>query len=379
MSHEPEINVGGEEYVHFAATKIFGSLNGLRAIAILAVLWHHHGNNTVPGWPITAHGFLGVDLFFIISGFLIITLLLRERRQTSTISLRQFYVRRVLRIFPLYYLLLLTVGMVALVNPGGASHGAVTHDLPYAVFFISNLVPMQSLLSITWSLSVEEQFYLVAPTLEKCARRALPWLFPLVYVLVSLPLFGAFPQLQLPSFFKETTFGPILLGVMLAHALDEPTSFSWVFRLVGWRLSPIVAVALVFAAGSYSTEEFVGWPRLMAHWSLALLVASCVVREKNILLPLLSLWPVRRIGIVSYGMYLYHMLVLHFVVKAQIAMGMTQGLGTFIANVLGTWAVAELSYRFFESRFLKLKAHFASNGQHRTPIVASERPAVTGS
>jgi peptidoglycan/LPS O-acetylase OafA/YrhL len=371
-----------QEYVRFARTKTFGSLDGLRAIAILAVLWHHHAENAVPGWNITKHGFLGVDLFFTISGFLIVTLLLRERRRKDSISLRDFYIRRFLRIFPPYYLVLLVAGTVAFLKPGGTSSEAVRHDLPYAILFVSNLVPMQSLLAITWSLSVEEQFYLIVPTIEKYARWTLPFLLPLAYVLVSLPPFGAFAALPLPAFFRETTFGPILLGVMLAHVLDEPRSFAWVSRLVGAKFAPVVALGLVFAAASYPAEEFFGWPRIVTHWAMLALVASCVVREANILAPLLSLWPIRRIGVVSYGIYLYHLVVMHFVLMGLSAAGLASGFATFVGTTLGTWAVAELSYRLFEVRFLALKARFAPAVPQAVPInrAAVESPtAASGS
>jgi peptidoglycan/LPS O-acetylase OafA/YrhL len=357
MSGERDIGLRGKEYADFAKTKTFGSLDGLRAIAILAVVWYHT-TDTVQAWNITSRGFLGVDLFFTISGFLIVTLLLRERRRTRTVSLRGFYIRRFLRIFPPYYLTLLVVGTVAFLRPGGASAQVVWRDLPYALFFLSNLVPMQSILAITWSLSVEEQFYMVVPTIEKYARRTLPFLLPLAYVLVSLPALGAFPALQLPAFFRETTFGPILLDVMLAHVLDEPRGFSWVSRLGGWRPAPLVALGLVLVAASHPAEDISGWPRLAVHWAMLALLASCVVREPNVLAPLLSLWPMRRIGAVSYGIYLYHLLVSHFVVKGLSAAGVTQGLAPFVGTALATWAVAELSYRLFEVRFLALKARF---------------------
>jgi peptidoglycan/LPS O-acetylase OafA/YrhL len=382
MSGEKNIGLGDEEYARFAQTKTFGSLDGLRAVAILAVLWHHHANNSLPGWRITTRGFLGVDLFFVISGFLIVTLLLRERRRTGTLSLRDFYVRRFLRIFPAYYLILLVVATVAFLKPGGTSSEFVKQDIPYALFFLSNLVPMQSLLSITWSLSVEEQFYMVVPAIEKYARRALPFLLPLAYVLVSLPPFGVFPELTLPAFFRETTFGPILLGVMLAHVLDERRGFLWVSRLVGGRIAPLVTLGLVFAAGSLPAEVFTGWPRLAVHLAMMALVASCVVQEANTLAPLLTLWPIRRIGIVSYGIYLYHLLVMHFVARGLDAAGVAQGFATFISTALGTWALAELSYRLFEVRFLALKARFAPAVRQtaRTAGALSAGPgAVAGS
>src|SRR4051812_43977390 len=88
----------------FLGTRSFGSLDGVRGLCILAVLWHHSG--PASGIPLSQRGFLGVDMFFVLSGFLIVTLLLRERDRTGRISLRKFYARRTLRIFPIYYLLI---------------------------------------------------------------------------------------------------------------------------------------------------------------------------------------------------------------------------------------------------------------------------------
>lgn len=353
------MHISRGEYASFAETKKFGSLDGLRAIAILAVVWHHAGA-AVPGWQVTTRGFLGVDLFFIISGFLIVTLLLREQRQTGTISLPNFYIRRFLRIFPPYYLMLLVVGTVAYLKPEGSGSKVVMRDLPYALLYLSNLVPMYSQLAITWSLSVEEQFYIVVPTVVKYSRRALPILLMLAYVLVCLPPFGIFSTLYFPAFFTQTTFGPILLGAMLAYVLNEPRAFSWVLRVAGRRLASLIALGLVLAVASYSPLDMSGWSRIAMHWAMLALVASCVVREQNILAPLLSLWPMRRIGVVSYGIYLYHLLVMHFVLEGLSVAGVMFGFTAFLCTALATWAVAEMSYRFFESRFLTLKARYGS-------------------
>jgi peptidoglycan/LPS O-acetylase OafA/YrhL len=348
-----------EQYARFAKTKIFESLDGLRAISILVVIWHH-APTAVPAWQITTRGFFGVDLFFIISGFLIVTLILREQRQTNTISLTNFYTRRFLRIFPPYYLMLLVVGTTAYLKPDGTTSDAVKRDLPYALLYISNLVPMYSQLAITWSLSVEEQFYIVIPTIIKYARRALPILLSFAYVLVCLPPFGFFPTVHFPPFFVETTFGPILLGTMLAYVLDQPRGFSFASCIVGWRIMPVITLGLIIAILSYSPSDMSGWPRIAAHWAMLALVASCVVSQTNVLSPLLCLWPMRRIGVVSYGMYLYHLRVMHFVLKGLSAVGTINGFAAFLGSALATWVVAELSYRFFESRFLVLKKRYGS-------------------
>lgn len=350
-----------EAHRRFLDTRTFASLDGLRAIAILVVVWHH-AHREIEGWPVTSRGFLGVDLFFVISGFLIVTLILRERRRTGAISLRGFYVRRFLRIFPPYYLMLLIVGGTAALAPGTTS-SAILQDLPYALVYVSNLVPMQSLLAISWSLATEEQFYVVVPTLERYAPRVFPLVLPAVYVIVMLPTFGLFPSVNMPGFFRETTFGPILLGVMLAHVLDDPRGHRSALRLLGHWSSPILASALVVIAASNPAKDIAGSPRAAIHWSLLLLVASCVVQERHALRPFLALWPMRRIGAVSYGIYLYHLLVLHFVDKLMKRFAVDSGLVRFVVAAGGTWLVAELSYRYFEARFLLLKSRFAPEGR----------------
>jgi peptidoglycan/LPS O-acetylase OafA/YrhL len=343
-------------YAAYQQTKVFGSLDGLRAAAILAVLWHHSAK-VAPGSLLAARGFLGVDLFFVISGFLITTLLLRERQRSGSISLRRFYARRFLRIFPAYYLTLAFVAAMALLKRGSGSV-EVRHDFPYAFFYLSNLVPMTSLLAITWSLSTEEQFYLVVPALEKHAGQRLPLFLCVALVLVELPTFGLLPSWNLPAFFRQTTFGPILLGVLLAHALHEATGFDRIWSVLRHPLSPVLAFAVALGACCCPVGDISGWPRLTIQLAFTVLVASCVIRERHAMLPVLRFWPLRRIGIVSYGIYLFHMLALHVVEKGAQRLGWTSNAASFVALTLLTWALAEVSYRLYESRFLALKVRF---------------------
>jgi peptidoglycan/LPS O-acetylase OafA/YrhL len=345
-------------YASYLSTRAFGSLDGLRAAAILAVVWHHTPHETTGQATLLERCFLGVDLFFVISGFLIVTLLLRERRRTGDISLRGFYARRFLRIFPAYYATLALVAVLAFVGHGSEA-AALRHDLPYALFYVSNLVSMTSMLTITWSLSTEEQFYLIIPALKKYLRGYVPALLIFLYVLLALPTFGFFPSWNLPVFFRQTTFGPILLGVLLAHVLDDPRGFAWFWRLLHHGLSPLLAAALLLLVASYPAEDISGWLRMAIHFSMVLLVASCVVRERHVLRPVLSFWPIRRIGIVSYGIYLFHKLVRHIVDKGLGHWGVSSSVVFFLALALASWAVAELSYRYFESRFLALKSRFS--------------------
>jgi peptidoglycan/LPS O-acetylase OafA/YrhL len=373
MSDDPA--AGGASHERFLATRSFASLDGLRAISIAGVLWHHT-HDPIPGWIFTARGFLGVDLFFVISGFLIVTLLLRERRSTGDVSLRRFYARRFLRIFPAYYATLLVVGVAACLKPGAVSD-ALLDELPFALAYVSNMVPMHTLLSITWSLSTEEQFYLAVPALLKRARRVFGWIVPLAYVILGAFPFGVLPWLALPTLFRETTFGPILLGVMLAQVLDEPRGYRIAARVLGHRAAPIAAAGLLLLALHHPAGDISGWPRILIHLSMVIFVAACVVQERHALLPALSLWPVRRIGIVSYGIYLYHLLAWHLVNEGLLLAGISSQLLMFAGVSALSWGVAELSYALFESRFLRLKSRFAPDAGERRAAATPAAPIAS--
>ncbi len=352
-SHPPQ------DHASYLRTRSFGALDGLRALSIVAVLWHHTTTRG-PGDILLERGFLGVDLFFVISGFLIVTLLLREQRRAGRISLSNFYVRRSLRIFPAYAALLLVVGCLAYLHQGSMSAPA-KRDLPYAIFYVSNLVSMSSMLAITWSLSAEEQFYLVVPSLVKRLPRIFPYiLLPLCYVLASLPPFGWLPSDKMPGFFRQTTFCPILLGVMLAYVLDNARGWALLHRMLGAAWSPLCALALLILAASFPGADIAGWPRVLIHLTMLLLVASCVVREDHSLQPLLTWAPVRRVGVLSYGFYLYHMLAYWPVSKVLERAGLPAKYFLFPCVALASWVIAELSYRCFEQRWMALKERFQS-------------------
>jgi peptidoglycan/LPS O-acetylase OafA/YrhL len=269
--------------------------------------------------------------------------------------------------------MLFLLGATAYLKRSGATSAALKHDLPFALFYVSNLVPMYSQLAITWSLSVEEQFYIVIPTVMKSLRRFSFLLLPVAYIIVCLPPFGLFPSLSFPSFFMETTFGPILLGAILAYTLDQPCGFLWASRLVGWPGASLVMSGLVIAVAGYSAADMSGWPRIAEHWAMLGLVAACVIPETNTLTPLLRFWPIRRIGIVSYGIYLYHLMVMHFVLSGLSQAGILNGVTAFMVTAIATWAVAELSYRFFERRFLDLKKRYRINSDSFSLASTSQR------
>jgi peptidoglycan/LPS O-acetylase OafA/YrhL len=342
-------------------------------------------------------------MFFVLSGFLIVTLLLRERDQTGGISLRDFYIRRTLRIFPIYYavLILISASMVirGLDRPQA---GEFFHLLPYYATYTSNwIVASAAGLAITWSLATEEQFYLVWPACEKLLRGLrLIVVLAAVIVVNELISFRVLDPL-LHSWFGvvhddlpilQATFTPLALGVTLAHLLNDRRGFSAVCSVLGKPAAGPAVLAAVVALAAIP-GDLSGLPRLLIHLGMAALLAACVVREHHPLRPFLAVAPMRRIGIVSYGMYLYHIFVIAAIEKIAPRFGVTLDALAFLPALAGTYVIAEASYWFFERYFLALKdritrsrasartspaapAHAGSPGHDATVRIADAAPPV---
>jgi peptidoglycan/LPS O-acetylase OafA/YrhL len=245
---------------------------------------------------------------------------------------------------------------------------------------VSNFFPVFSFLALTWSLSAEEQFYLIAPAALQHLPRLFPWLLlPAAYLFLASLTLGAWPQWQLPAFFRSTSYSPILLGVAAAHALDHPGAHRWILRVLGRRWSAPLVGILVLVALNNPVQDRAGWPRVLVHWAMVGLVVSCVVTESHALRWLLRLWPLRRIGAVSYGIYLYHFIVYwpaNWLLSrtAIVGQGATHHLLLFAGVAIGTWGLAEFSYATFERRFLALKARFQRQRGGNAPARAAAHP-----
>ena len=334
---------------------------------MLAVIWHH----TVPyqyfALPITNRGFLGVDLFFVLSGFLIVTLLLRERARRGAISLRRFYARRTLRIFPVYYALLAAFAALYLLQPNAGSATAYWRELPYYLSYTSNWIEA-GVLPIAWSLAAEEQFYLLWPPVERFARRLA---VPLILAVIGLSQAVNFGLLDdwlqtwigphaLSLEIVQATFTPIALGVLLAHALHRPAGFTRVPRWLGGAASPLLVGAALLAAMNWPGEDLSGLPRLSIQLLMALFLASLVLREEHALRRLLRARPLQHLGRISYGMYLFHLYIAYAAAKfvAKLPAPAASPVLTFLFASLATAAVATLSFRYFETPILRWKDRF---------------------
>ncbi|MFM1872569.1 MAG: hypothetical protein RL398_1991 [Planctomycetota bacterium] len=384
MPSEPTTTTVLPDHAEYLRRRTFVHLDGLRCVSILAVLWYHVPRlHKLPG--ALERGFLGVDLFFVISGYLITTLLLREQDRHGRISLGAFYMRRTLRIFPIYYLALF--GYWAWVM--WSDKAAMLHmrqpfadSLPYYATYTANVVDTELTYRHTWSLATEEQFYLLwPPLLALLGARLSLWLLVPAFLLMQALSFGRLDWLleagwkPNPAFYG-TTFAPILLGVLLAILLHAERGFAVVARLLGARWCGPLLAALVLAMASLPEGEplrmasgevhFRGLPRLLTHLAMALLLAHCVLQERSWLRGVLTTPPVAYLGRISYGIYLLHAPVFlawyaggyRWFDLPMPQLGLSGAVWLFLGASAVTVAVSAVSFHAFEQPFLRLKKRF---------------------
>lgn len=350
------------DFIAYKDNKFFASLDGLRFICITAVIFHHSPWKEVlqNSYLLASRGFLGVDFFFVLSGYLITTLLLREEQRAGRFSLKGFYKRRALRILPVYFLVITLVGGYYVFVRGDA---AAADIWIYYYLFLSNfLINDIPTLSITWSLSVEEQYYMIWPLLLLLApRKIVPGLLVVLIVLNVAIAEGVFAPLGVTPYETEhlrfalpaATYAPILIGTLLGFALNAPTGFAWVNKIAGFRLAPLAGLGMLGLFLVVLPQDIRGLPNLVIHVCMAYVLASVVVAEKNILRPVLTLAPIKRIGQISYGVYLYHLIALDVVSRVGPDWVSERPAAVFVIYYLVAVLIAEISFRYYEMPFLR--------------------------
>ena len=358
----------------FLKNKNFASLNGIRCLCCLAVIKEHVFWD-FPAPRLIANGWLGVDLFFEISGFLIVTLLMRERARKGDISLGKFYARRTLRIFPIYYLLILAVLVVFLAvspwKPNSLRYYAPA--FPVLLTYTQDFIWVElGIFNAMWTLAMEEQFYMLWPTVEKFASRWGRSLILGALLAVNQALnFGYLDNLIVGFTGSETTlkrpiilitFTPILLGVLLAYLLNERRAFDVLYKVLGWKGSSFAFLGLLFAICQADPAISQGWTKLAIHVTFLMILGSLVIREDHYARPILALPVLDRLGVISYGIYLYHMWVIALAqpVLNRLVPGGVGPAAMFVVATIGTIAVAEASFRLIEQPLLRLKGRFHS-------------------
>jgi peptidoglycan/LPS O-acetylase OafA/YrhL len=355
------------------AQKKIPKLDALRAISALFVVLYHGGLEYSPA------GF-GVLCFFVISGFLITWLLLKENAASGTVSLRNFYARRSLRIFPAFYVYWGLV--VLLVSIGGGT--IIWPQAIASLFYVANYYQglnhyPSSLLSHTWSLAVEEQFYLLWPAafvlLRRDPRRLARFLAVMIVCVwlyrVGLHLCGA-PEEYIYTAF-EARADHLLIGCLLAvcafnnlfeGAIEYLANGPWLIVPTLAALIASIACAQHWGSGYRNLLGFIVDPLLVT------ILLIQLVPRKGKAFAWMDHPIVTYVGRISYSTYLYQQMVIPIVTR--VLKGHGGPAARVIACVLATWVVAALSYQLVELPFLRLKQRFGS----RSPAPADLAAAV---
>jgi len=366
-------------------------LDGIRGIAILLVLASHAAGllgvlpETSAGYLITnllVPGWGGVDLFFVLSGFLITGILLRTK--SSVHYFQSFYARRVLRIFPIYYLALTGTLVVAHFFPGvrelvplpgmgRVSYFLYLQNLPV---FWQDPFMMGGLWGVYWSLAVEEQFYTVWPLLVRLLTSRAMLIICVVGFALELPLRLLLIQFHFGMHVGAIQFTPdradgLFIGAAIAlymHIKRRTVPMLWI-GIAGACGVAILLYVLVKFPNELATDGHLYTIGVTAFALLGGALVAWSQHHPKWLQRLLSLAVLRQAGKYSYGMYVYHLFIFMGVseVMGRLSpatdgeLNLLPALGVMAGSVIATWLIAKLSYDLFEARFLALKRFFPAS------------------
>ncbi len=363
--------------------KHFAALDALRFFAAMLVLFHHsekvrlkYGMESLEGYSFFNLGGFAVSFFFVLSGFLITFLLLRERKKFGRVSIKKFYMRRVLRIWPLYFLL---VGLGLWVIPWGLGVIGYPYELPYSagevwylyIFFapfMVNIMYGSSLLEPLWSIGVEELFYLIfAPIFRFFGR----WLVPLLVVFIAI---YCVVKLLMPNpVLSALQFEAMAVGALGAYwvwrrqsEVSKSLFFSYPVQSV-----VLLVLALRILCGGYLAEQLPLFNALFFTPVVSDLLFSLIFVHTiiNTSLSRKSLFrldhpALNYLGAISYGIYMYHMIAIFFVV--MLLRDTLNSSGIIVSSIIFYGAViaitlvaSALSKRYFEDIFLRIKHRYS--------------------
>lgn len=355
----------------FLATRTFANLDGVRALAVLWVVAFHgepFGEGLLARF--LQAGPAGVDAFFVLSGFLITTLLLREPPRPRGQVLRGFYVRRAIRLFPLFYAAVPLYALLAWRSGVPNDSEQFGRFLPWLLFYCADWflagapVPTPRY-SHAWSLAIEEKFYLLWPVIALCGARVARrvTLFAIAAVvawrLVLVTQWSGPEQGARFYYSFEARVDTLMWGALLATLLHDPAHYR---RIAAWCARPAFFWSLLVAFVAMVTWLPPALPALqytIAPPMLAALLAAVVLRPQLAGLGLLRTRGLAWIGKVSYGVYVLHPLVisvLHTVLLR--VMAEPRPWLTLPIYMGASIAVASASYRWFEAPLLRLKERF---------------------
>lgn len=329
-------------------------LDGLRAVAILTVIAYHFGFDRVPGD-------LGVELFFVLSGFLITRQLLSEFRRSGTVDLGRFHHRRILRIFPAYYLYLAFAFLEECARGYCWTPGLLASGIGHVVNYYNafNGHP-NTVIAHAWALSVQEQFYVLWPlALFALARRGSRWIIGgLVVGVIAVVLWrcaligmvGIVPAYLYNAF--DTRFDSFALGCLLPALAQIPGTIARAMLISKSAWMPVGTLAILLISRVYGPDSYhysIGFT--IDTFLLALFVVQILIQHGHWMWSWLDHSIARYVGKVSYSLYLWHLIgfgianrITHFPAAPQLGIAMLICIG-----------LASASYWLIERPFLRVK------------------------
>lgn len=339
-------------------------IDGLRALAVMLVIFDHMK------FPYFDGGFLGVDVFFAISGFLITTILIKNL-ESNTFSFKGFYVKRIKRIFPVLIFILIVASLINIILLNPVQLKEYISFLPYTIFGLGNIaaanleigyfdqaVERHQLLH-TWSLGVEEQFYLLIPLflffLWKIDNRKIRKNITLLILVLSVAL--SFYFVEYTNFSKNnyymlhTRFFEIFIGVSLAIFYNDLPEIK--NKYLGSTIS-LTLIIILFLSSLYFNGDS-SWPGLNAllivFVTTLLLYTGGKSRDNFISNRVLGFPPIVFLGKISYSLYLWHWIIISLGIEIGLEFEYFSVVGKLLFLILFLVPISYLSWRYIENHF----------------------------
>ena len=375
----------------YQSIKYFSGLNALRFFAAFLVVLHHaeqvklkYGVFNLKEFSLFNNGGLAVTFFFVLSGFLITFLLLKEHAKKNTISIRKFYIRRILRIWPLYFLLVL-IGTIIL--PLILSFIDTQFELNYSFYdvflyyvfftpFMVNILFGGGLLEPLWSIGVEELFYMYwAPLFKKLKKHFVVIITLVILIKLSLLLFFEYSDYRNSTshqVIKILKFEAMAIGGLFSYLIYHSKKEIGKMGIFSRPAQIVILIFILLRIGFVNKliETAPIFKQIFKTFILSdLLMMLCFVwiiinvslNPKKIIN--LDLKPLNFLGEISYGIYMYHLLVIFTVIVGLKSIlnsfsPITSTLLFYSIITVGIVITSSLSKRFFEDPFLRFKERF---------------------
>ncbi len=363
----------------------FENLDGLRFLCFLSVFFFHSffsDNASILNSTsylfvkkgLFANGNLGVNFFFVLSGFLITYLLIEEKNINGRIDIPKFWMRRVLRIWPVYFFcVVFGFYIFPFIKTLFGQTSTETATLPYYISFLSNFefikkgLPDASVLGVLWSVAIEEQFYFVWPIVLAFLPVRHYWMVFSAIILSSLIFRWNYDSYLMHEHHTLSCIGDMATGAFAAWLMLVNNKFkSWVSNWNKWWIAILylLFILVFFKRDILVTESFV--LRVFERWLIALVIAGIILEQTFSTKSFFKLgnFKIAKLGQITYGLYCYHFIGILITIKVLSKAGLDQSLWqvlilqTAIALLLSI-IIAKLSFRFFEKPFLKLPDRFA--------------------